>query len=550
MGKTAAQNAERKAHSLARKHGLRLNVRVSWCKLPSFERKLPVLRFSDFLQHLIDTGEIYSKLCGGFEGAELKAVLREYWERFGCLFPNHEVVLRIKAGLLPPDAVIPIQMHQDEGRGYCKCPFLLVNTQGVLGKPSRTVLSKFIKGKRTVGVNFEGSLKSRFLYVALPKALYKQPRDFHAIFDTYKADLEPLVNEGFMVDDQRYFIALQSCKGDLPANIALGKLTRTFRHLPKKLHAPPEGSRSKPPNGICWRCSAGQTDYPFEDNSKSARWLETIGVSPGFSGEPCSLLQLGHDRSDPGSFFAFDIWHCDAQGDSQGFWGSCAVLVMDVLGGSSVDSKLDALNADILANVRKSERPHCLPITKAKMNWDTLANFPTLAWSKGSDAKTLNAWLEGFLDRYEKSFGDFPDLEPMLRSMHKAIRAKNFLMRSLYESPLWIERSVALDIAQAGFTYLKEQRRLVSLSHRAGRHLFMWQPKTHYLGHIIHSLFRGASECEFALNPLVDSVQMDEDFVGRPSRLSRRVTPKHFIGSLRTIERYLILAHEVWYPNA
>ena len=393
LGKTGTGNAERIAHRLAKKHGLRLNVHISSCELPSFKRKLPVLRFSNFLQTLVESGEIYDKLCGGFEGEDLRAVLGEFWERFGCLHPNHDIVLKIRDGLLPPDAVIPIQMHSDEGRGYCKSPFLLINTQGVLGKPSRKVLSKYIKGKRTVGVNFEGSLKSRFLYAALPKALYKQPGDFHAIIDTYKADLEPLVHEGFMVDDRRYFVALLNCKGDLPAHITLGKLTRTFRHLPKTgVCAPLAGSRPpKPPNGICWRCSAGQNGYPFEDNSKTARWLDTLGVNPGFTSEPSSLLQLGHDRSDPASFFAFDIWHCDAQGDSQGFWGSCAVLVMDFLGRASVDVKLDTHNADILENVPKSQRPQCLPITKAKLNWDTQAHFPTMAWSVGSDAKILNA---------------------------------------------------------------------------------------------------------------------------------------------------------------
>ena len=87
---------------------------------------------------------------------------------------------------------------------------------------------------------------------------------------------------------------------------------------------------------------------------------------------------------------------------------------------------------------------------------------------------------------------------------------------------------------------------LVFLSHRARRNLFMWQPKTHYLGHIIHSFFYGASACDFALNPLADSVQMDEDFVGRPSRLSRRVTSKTFASALRTIQRYLISVKECW----
>jgi hypothetical protein len=387
-------------------------------------------------------------------------------------------------------------------------------------------------------------MKSRFLYAGVPKVLYNVEGDLKAIYDAYKADLEPLVNDGFLVKGQRFFLALQNCKGDLPAHISLGRLTRTFRHVQKVV---PKGV-GKPPAGVCWRCSAGQNGFPFEDNSLEAAWIATVGRQPGFPAEPCSLLELGHDKADPGSFFAFDIWHCDAQGDSQGFWGSAAVLCLDLLPNAAIATKLEALTKDIETHVPKVRRPHCLPITQAKLNWgNSSADYPSMSWSKGSDAATLHVWLEGFLCRYEESIKSLPrERRLIFESLQKAVVAKNYFIRSLYECPLWIESSTALHIAQAGFDYLREQRRLVYLSHQADRNLFMWQPKTHYIGHIIHSFFFGASTCEFAMNPLVDSVQMDEDFVGRPSRLSRRVTGKPLMCAQRTIERYLINVLENW----
>ena len=55
---------------------------------------------------------------------------------------------------------------------------------------------------------------------------------------------------------------------------------------------------------------------------------------------------------------------------------------------------------------------------------------------------------------------------------------------------------------------------------------------------------RMREECaaaDFCTNPLSESVQIQEDFIGRPSRLSRRVSIRAL--HLRTLQRSLI-AHE------
>ena len=50
--------------------------------------------------------------------------------------------------------------------------------------------------------------------------------------------------------------------------------------------------------------------------------------------------------------------------------------------------------------------------------------------------------------------------------------------------------------------------------------------------------------CRFSVNPLVWSVQSDEDFIGRPSRLSRRVSPVTVVQ--RVTQRYLQGAYAEW----
>ena len=63
-------------------------------------------------------------------------------------------------------------------------------------------------------------------------------------------------------------------------------------------------------------------------------------------------------------------------------------------------------------------------------------------------------------------------------------------------------------------------------------------PKHHIIHKIAVQLTDARSRGAPMLNPMACSVQMDEDFIGRPSRLSRRVTPRGLTME-RVLERYL-----------
>ena len=60
------------------------------------------------------------------------------------------------------------------------------------------------------------------------------------------------------------------------------------------------------------------------------------------------------------------------------------------------------------------------------------------------------------------------------------------------------------------------------------------QPKFHYLNHTWLSLLT-QSKKRWSLNPIVYSCQMQEDYIGRPSRLSRRCNPRSV--STRVLQR-------------
>ena len=63
-------------------------------------------------------------------------------------------------------------------------------------------------------------------------------------------------------------------------------------------------------------------------------------------------------------------------------------------------------------------------------------------------------------------------------------------------------------------------------------------PKIHMLHHQCVRLQQECAKSLYCCNPLAESVQMQEDFIGRPSRLSRRVGIK--LVHLRSIQRSLI----------
>ena len=65
--------------------------------------------------------------------------------------------------------------------------------------------------------------------------------------------------------------------------------------------------------------------------------------------------------------------------------------------------------------------------------------------------------------------------------------------------------------------------RMASISHSLGLSRFQHVPKGHMLDHTAFSMTSQAATSAWVENPLATSNQMQEDYIGRPSRLSRRV---------------------------
>ena len=124
----------------------------------------------------------------------------------------------------------------------------------------------------------------------------------------------------------------------------------------------------------------------------------------------------------------------------------------------------------------------------------------------------------------------------------EAVLALNSFMRFLYESDAWLAPA---DAGRAGELAAKFLRRCNDCALRAQRRtLFPLKPKFHCLHHMYVDLLYAGEKQIHMMNPLVYSTQLSEDFVGRPSRLSRRVSARGTVR--RVMQRHLQSAYTQW----
>ena len=115
--------------------------------------------------------------------------------------------------------------------------------------------------------------------------------------------------------------------------------------------------------------------------------------------------------------------------------------------------------------------------------------------------------------------------------------AGNSCMQALYRGGVWIHAQEALRIAALGQQFLVGYGKLAKGTFEKGLRRYVLIPKLHFFHHLMTDLREQGSAHRWALNPLIYSVQMQEDYIGKPSRVSRKVSAK--LHSQRTVERVL-----------
>ena len=90
--------------------------------------------------------------------------------------------------------------------------------------------------------------------------------------------------------------------------------------------------------------------------------------------------------------------------------------------------------------------------------------------------------------------------------------------------------------------FLQSYTRCAQISIQEGKHRFGLMPKLHFLHHTAWRLIQECGRADWCINPMSETVQMQEDFIGRPSRISRRIDVR--LLHRRVMDRSLICAQQ------
>ena len=110
----------------------------------------------------------------------------------------------------------------------------------------------------------------------------------------------------------------------------------------------------------------------------------------------------------------------------------------------------------------------------------------------------------------------------------------------LYSNGFWLEAPLALRLARLLGLFLKHYNACATICFQRKLNRYVLLPKIHFLHH--HQVrLRTEAETGWAQSPLAESVQMQEDYVGKPSRTSRRVNVRRVHD--RVVVRTLVSTH-------
>ena len=582
-------DAERGVHSVLKQVGLICPVPVTELNLgPGKLAKFPCVKLSDWMLHLLNTNRIARQMVGVADFGLMQSVLTQFWERYRAINPDLAVFQMARNGALCLDRCIPFFSHTDEGRSYKHLPLWILSAHGALGRGTRSWLNS---GKHRapirrngMGMNFVGKTWStQFMFASMLRTLSTQnPQAMTKLLEAFAADVFELMTHGVSSDDgAKIWMIHLATKGDLPALVKLGGFSRSFSHVPRA----PRSRRYC--QGICHLCLAGREadggNIPFEDFSPSADWINTMFREVPWETEPTILQNLQYNQRDQIDFFRTDFWHNLHLGVSKHFVGSSFVSIIECglpsIVAGSVEVKFQWLTGNYLAYWRsKGKVPFVTEISRETMGFPQGSTCPIARWSKAVASTEFMLYLEWFADHHivgntsdeillsivssllitsnyvflvfaasKKKCGLFLADKLFYVSVHDAeargVKAINIAVGAMYNSGFWLKKQHALGIGKLIYSFLAHFSICAHKTLQQGKRRFAITPKMHMLAHAGNDLLQEAQLSEWRRNPIAYSNQLQEDFIGRPSRVSRRV-------NIRSLHRSVLMRSLIFYQRA
>ena len=524
-------NSERDVHRTMKKQGTSLDIKIG--DIICDGESLPWISPETWLRFLVDKG-LWPTLagCAKHDWAGAESNWSRFWVDFEKVYPSFGL-FNVPDSEWEPGKTAAFCIHGDEGRTLKRQGLLVTSLQSVLGRgyAEKRVPRAAANGPTPLQVNFQGhSFTTRYLLSAIPKTAYENsPEVFHSHLDHVAKSCRKLFEIGYLdrARNERFRIVVVSVKGDAPYLAKAAHFYRSYNTTAKR------GEERGPPKGCCPYCLAGTRLCPAEDiQTKKPKWLTTIGVKLPWAREPSLVRNLFHDRSDPSSFFKSDVWHVVHLGIGKSWVASVIQLLLPQIPCSNLEEKWAWLTSEYHGWCkRNSKQAHVSRISPYLMSYGDSSGAMG-AWHKGALTCNFLQWLVELIGRVP---GDDAGL---LVQCRVASYRLNTFFSTLYRANAFLTEHESLFVAEQGLEFLRCYGQMAEHSFRASRQwCFPLYPKLHIYHHICLELLFLGTTVKIAVNPTMWGCQMDEDTIGKASRLSRRVNVR--MVARRTLDRYL-----------
>ena len=584
-------HGERDSQRLFRKHNLVLKVPISTLTVKarveeSEPVECPYLKISDYFQLLVRQ---HPKLllAGLPKGTQSEKLLENFWDQYELFHPDHiafEAYSREDRRRL-----VPICVHGDKGRGVQKSPCFVFSWQTPFGVPERirqqasrnerfktqraqkrqvhggrlkwscaqrAEASKFLPGnplpvehdtcplhQPSRGLPYDvehngkgNSLLSRFLFTAIPnKTLKKNPDVVTEVLKEMAENIRDLFYIGVQgPDGLPYRAAIIGCKGDFEfLHLDAGRFTRHYLH---------EGRVNARP--MCPECHAGMRDFPSTDMSDIPAWTSTVHIDEPWDELP-PLNRAPFANTHPVTLYRKDMFHTLKYGFCRDLAASLLIYLCQLSYFDRPECPSKALDARLVRAYSyfslwcqaEGRTPTLKKFSLAGFHRKKASSFPWLP-GKGADTILALMFLDFYLQMCTAHMRD-PSHACVLSAARETVRGALDFTGVLHSHKIFLTLSCAQFLHVSGMKLLRGYHFLADRCISEGRKLFSLRPKCHYFHHMLWELERQIlARHEAILSPIIWNCENDEDFIGRLSRLSRRVSPK--IATKRVIDRYLV----------
>ena len=258
---------------------------------------------------------------------------------------------------------------------------------------------------------------------------------------------------------------------------------------------------------------------------------------------PVWIEKIYQDRGINGlaRFYKPDIWHNIQMGVGKDFSASAICLLVQLLPGSNIDVRFEALSSMYKSWCKQHKKVKYLTkIDKHTVGGCGKRDEPGASWNKAAVTVNMLEFIGDFCKVHEEKCNE----DQRLRFIAAAAKAVNTFMKGLYSNDLWIPSSTASEIAKAGKYFVQAYMYSAYLSAKVGEPKFPLKPKLHMVHEAAIWLAVQSETSTHCLNCLAESCSIDEDFVGRVAFITRHVSPR--LMSIRSVERYLTQIKLAW----